>query len=109
MPSKTASKGPEYRIIGTRPLRTDGVDKVTGRALYGADIRLPEALYGCLLRSPHAHARIRAIDTGTARALLGVKAVVTAADLPKAGADNQSQRYQLDHLLTSGASSLTAS
>lgn len=71
-----------YRVIGTRPIRHDGVDKVTGRALYGADIRLPGMLYGAVLRSPHAHARIRSIDTSRAEALPGVKAVVTAADLP---------------------------
>lgn len=71
-----------YKVIGTRPVRHDGADKVTGRALYGADIRLPDMLYGKVLRSPHAHARIRSIDTSEAEALPGVKAVVTAADLP---------------------------
>ncbi len=71
-----------YRVIGTRPLRPDGADKVTGRALYGADLRLPGMLYGAVLRSPHAHARILSIDTSAAEALPGVKAVVTAADLP---------------------------
>lgn len=71
-----------YRVIGTTPIRFDGVDKVTGRALYGADIRLPGMLYGAVLRSPHAHARIRSIDTRQAEALPEVKAVVTAADLP---------------------------
>ena len=69
-------------MIGTRPIRHDGTDKVTGRALYGADIRLPGMLYGAVLRSPHAHARILAIDTSRAAALPGVKAVITAADLP---------------------------
>ncbi len=73
---------PAYRVIGTRPIRHDGVDKVTGRALYGDDIRLPGMLYGAVLRSPHAHARIRSIDTSQAEALPGVKTVVTAADLP---------------------------
>ncbi len=71
-----------YRVIGTSPIRYDGADKVTGRALYGADIRLPGMLYGAVLRSPHAHARIRSMDTSQAEALPGVKAVVTAADLP---------------------------
>jgi xanthine dehydrogenase molybdenum-binding subunit len=71
-----------YQVIGTRPLRHDGVEKVTGRALYGADLRLPGMLYGTVLRSPHAHARIRAIDTRRAEALTGVKAVITARDLP---------------------------
>jgi xanthine dehydrogenase molybdenum-binding subunit len=71
-----------YRVVGTRPIRHDGVDKVTGRALYGADIRLPGMLYGKVLRSPHAHARILRIDTSKAEALPGVRAVVTAKDLP---------------------------
>ncbi|RPJ36638.1 MAG: xanthine dehydrogenase family protein molybdopterin-binding subunit, partial [Chloroflexi bacterium] len=71
-----------YQVIGTRPIRQDGTDKVTGRALYGADIRLPGMLYGAVLRSPHAHARIRSIDTGLAEKFPGVRAVVTAADLP---------------------------
>ena len=71
-----------YQVIGTRPLRHDGVDKVTGRALYGADLRLSGMLYGAVLRSPHAHARILKIDASRAKALPGVKAVVTAADLP---------------------------
>nr|MBP7694663.1 hypothetical protein [Anaerolineales bacterium] len=52
-----------FRVIGTTPLRHDGVDKVTGRAQYGADLRLPGMLHGAVLRSPHAHARIRSIDT----------------------------------------------
>jgi len=58
------------------------VDKVTGRAVYGADVQLPGMLYGKVLRSPHAHARIKSIRTDKALALEGVKAVVTAADLP---------------------------
>ena len=72
----------KYKIIGTRPVRHDGVDKVTGRALYGADIQLAGMLHGKVLRSPHAHARIRSIHTKKAEALEGVKAVVTAGDLP---------------------------
>ena len=73
----------EFRVLGTRPIRHDGTDKVTGRAKYGADIRLAGMLHGKVLRSPHAHARIRSIDTARAAALPGVKAVVTAADLPE--------------------------
>lgn len=73
-----------YRVIGTRQDRFDATDKVTGRAQYGADIHLPNMLYGKVLRSPHAHAIIRAIDTSAAEALTGVRAVVTAADLPEA-------------------------
>ncbi|MHB8621071.1 MAG: xanthine dehydrogenase family protein molybdopterin-binding subunit, partial [Chloroflexota bacterium] len=71
-----------YRVIGSRPIRHDGVDKVTGRAVYGADVRPAGLLRGKVLRSPYAHARIVRIDTSKAAALPGVKAVVTAADLP---------------------------
>jgi len=72
----------QYRVIGKTPLRHDGTDKVTGRAQYGADIRLPGMLYGVVLRSPHAHARILSIDTSKAEAYPGVRAVVTANDMP---------------------------
>ena len=71
-----------FKWVGTRPIRPDGVPKVTGRALYGADLKLPGMLYGKVLRSPHAHARILSIDTSAAAALPGVKAIVTSADLP---------------------------
>jgi CO/xanthine dehydrogenase Mo-binding subunit len=71
-----------YKVIGSRPLRPDGVDKVTGRAIFGADVKLPGMLYGKVLRSPHAHARISSIDASAALALRGVRAVVTAQDLP---------------------------
>ncbi len=70
----------EYNVVGTRPIRHDGLDKVTGRAQYGADINLPGLLYGKILRSPHAHARIKSIDTSKAEALPGIKAVVTHKD-----------------------------
>jgi len=69
-------------VLGTRPIRHDGVDKVTGAARHGADIQFPGMLHGMILRSPHAHARIRAIDTRKAAALPGVRAVATAADFP---------------------------
>ena len=74
----------DYRVVGTRPIRHDGVDKVTGRAIYGADFKLPGLLHGRVLRSPHAHARIKGIDTSKAAALAGVRAVVTGKDLPEA-------------------------
>ncbi len=70
----------DFKVIGTRPDRPDGIDKVTGRARFGADMVLPGMLTGRVLRSPHAHARIRSIDTSKAEALSGVKAVVTRAD-----------------------------
>ena len=71
-----------FKWVGTRPVRPDGVPKVTGAARFGADYYLPGALFGKILRSPHAHARIRSIDTSRAEALAGVKAVITGADLP---------------------------
>ena len=71
-----------FKSVGTRPIRPDGVDKVTGRARYGADFNMAGQLVGRILRSPHAHAVIRRIDTSKAAALSGVKAVITAADLP---------------------------
>jgi CO/xanthine dehydrogenase Mo-binding subunit len=69
-------------VLGTRPIRHDGWDKVTGAARYGADIQLPGMLYGMILRSPHAHARLRSLNTSKAAALPGVWAVATAADFP---------------------------
>ena len=72
----------KYRVIGTRPVRPDGVDKVTGRAVYGADVQLPRMAHGKILRSPHAHARIVRINTSRAESLPGVFAVVTSSDLP---------------------------
>jgi CO/xanthine dehydrogenase Mo-binding subunit len=77
----------EYKVVGTRPIRHDGYDKVTGRARYAADIHLPGMLYGKILRSPHPHARIKRIDASRALALPGVKAVVTAADLAEVSAE----------------------
>jgi CO/xanthine dehydrogenase Mo-binding subunit len=71
-----------FSSVGTRPIRPDGVDKVTGRARYGADFNMAGQLVGRVLRSPHAHATIRRIDTSKAEKLPGVKAVITAADLP---------------------------
>jgi CO/xanthine dehydrogenase Mo-binding subunit len=71
-----------YKWVGTRPIRPDGVPKVTGKAMYAADYTMPGAIVGRILRSPHAHARIRSIDTSRAERLPGVKAVVTAKDFP---------------------------
>ena len=72
----------DFNVVGTRPVRPDGVDKVTGRAQYGADVKLTGLLQGAVLRSSHAHARIKSIDTSAAEALPGVKAVITGKDLP---------------------------
>ncbi len=89
MPPVTTPTDPprSYKVIGTRPVRHDGVDKVTGRAKYGADTRLSGMLAGWVLRSPHAHALIQSIDTSAAEAFPGVRAVVTNADLPPIGSN----------------------
>src|SRR3954462_3431238 len=73
----------KYKIVGTSPVKHDGIDKVTGRAKFGADMFLPGMLVGKILRSPHAHARIKSIDTSAAEKLPGVKAVVTRDDFPE--------------------------
>ncbi|HJN87764.1 MAG: xanthine dehydrogenase family protein molybdopterin-binding subunit [Dehalococcoidia bacterium] len=73
----------EFRVVGSSPIRPDGADKVTGRARFGIDASLPGMLQAKILRSPHAHARIKSIDTSRAKALPGVHAVITAADFPE--------------------------
>lgn len=73
----------DFKWVGTRQIRPDGMDKVTGRARFGADYNLPGQLVGRVLRSPHPHARIKSIDTSAAEALDGVKAIVTGADFPE--------------------------
>src|SRR5271163_3000692 len=73
----------ELKIVGTRPIRPDGVDKVVGRANFGADMKMPGMLHGRIKRSPHPHARILKINAAKALALPGVKEVVTAADFPE--------------------------
>lgn len=72
----------KFALVGTRPNRQDGFDKVTGRAKFGADATAPGQLVGRILRSPHAHAKIKSIDTSKAEKLAGVKAIVTRADFP---------------------------
>ncbi len=102
------SEKKEYKVIGTRPIRHDGVDKVTGRAIYGADFQITGLLHGRVLRSPHAHARIVSIDTSRAEAHPGVKGVVTAQDLPTAedkmadlGEGAVNLKYLCDNILAS--------
>ena len=73
----------DLKVVGTNPVKHDGLDKVLGRAKFGADAYLPGMLYGKILRSPHAHAIIKSIDTSKAEALPGVKAVITSADFPE--------------------------
>src|ERR1700736_6374478 len=75
-----AYDGESLKVVGTRPIRPDGVDKVIGRANFGADMVMPGMLWGKVKRSPHTHARIMSINTEKALALPGVKAVVTSAD-----------------------------
>ncbi|MBI2502855.1 MAG: xanthine dehydrogenase family protein molybdopterin-binding subunit [Candidatus Latescibacteria bacterium] len=104
----STTEGANYKVIGTRPIRHDGTDKVLGRAVYGGDVRLPGMLYGQVLRSPHAHARIRSIDVSKAVALPGVRAVTTAGDFPSTadkrmdlGEGVVSLKYLRDNILAS--------
>ena len=73
-------KNNKYNVIGTRPIRHDGLEKVTGKAVYSADVQLPNMSYGAILRSPYAHARIVSIDTSEAEKLSGVFGVITGKD-----------------------------
>ena len=94
MTSNIVLSNKEYNVVGTRPVRHDGYDKVTGKAQYGADVSLPGLMWGQVVRSPHAHARIVSIDTSKAEAHPEVVAVVTAADFPDysdAGVETTSQ------------------
>ncbi len=84
---KPVAPGHSFTVVGTRPLRPDGLDKVTGRAKFGADMTAPGMLIGRVLRSPHPHARIRKIDAKKALALPGVKAVVTRDDFKESSED----------------------
>lgn len=91
----------DYNVVGTRPIRHDGADKVTGRALYGADFDTSGLLQGKVLRSPHAHARIKSIDTSKAEALQGVLAVITGKDMPHDADEGDSKRFARDNMLAS--------
>src|SRR5438128_6417550 len=73
------------KVVGTRPIRPDGVDKVTGRANFGADMVMPGMLWGKVKRSPHAHARIMSINIDKALKLPGAKAIVTSTTFPRLG------------------------
>jgi CO/xanthine dehydrogenase Mo-binding subunit len=73
---------PDYSVVGKRVSRVDALAKVTGKAIYAADINLPNMLYGKVLWSPYPHARIRRLDLTKALALEGVMAIITAADVP---------------------------
>jgi CO/xanthine dehydrogenase Mo-binding subunit len=89
----------QFKVIGTRVRRPDGVDKVTGRARYGADATMPGQLVALVLRSPHPHAIIKKIDISKAEKLLGVKAVITAADLPDLTNGDRGMRDILDNCI----------
>ena len=82
-PRSSVDDKPQFKVVGTRPIRHDGLEKVTGQARYGADVSLPGMLHGKVLRSPHAHARIKSIDASRALALPGVEAVITSAEFPQ--------------------------
>ena len=81
MTSNLVLSNVEYDVVGKRPIRHDGVDKVTGKATYGGDVKVPGQVRGKILRSPYAHAKIKSIDTSAAEAHPGVLAVVTSKDL----------------------------
>jgi len=83
----------KFKQVGTRPIRHDGLEKVTGRANFGADYSLPGMLHGAVLRSPHAHAKILSIDTGPAFEVEGVKAVITARDFPTPTREGERAQY----------------
>ena len=83
--SQQSQQAQQYDVVGTRPIRHDGLEKVIGAAKFGADTQLSGMLHGKVLRSPHAHARIKSIDTSKAEALPGVTAVVTSKDFPIIG------------------------
>ena len=77
------SDSKNYKVIGTNPIRHDGYDKVTGRAIYGADVKLPGLIWASIVRSPNAHAVIKNVDTSEAEKIDGVFAVMTGKDLPQ--------------------------
>ena len=85
----TPKAAKEFKIVGTRPLRPDGIDKVTGKAMYGADLYAPNMLYGSLLRINEPHAFIESIDISNAEELPGVKSIVTFKDFLKINPDNK--------------------
>jgi xanthine dehydrogenase molybdenum-binding subunit len=104
--STQQARDTDFKVIGTRPIRHDGADKVTGRAKYANDTNMSGMIYGKILRSPHAHARIKSIDYSAAEALPGVLAVVTAKDLAavedrieEMGEDSVNLRYLSNNIL----------
>ena len=102
MAQDTSYTDQEFKLVGTRPPRPDGVDKVTGRARYGADAFAPGQLVGLVLRSPHAHAQINKIDTSKAERLKGVKAVITCDDMPDLTNGNRGMLDVLENCMARG-------
>lgn len=92
----------DYKVVGSRVKRPDGIDKVTGRARYGADASAPGGLVGRILRSPHPHAQIVKINTAKAENLAGVKAVITNADLPDLTNGDQGMAHILENCMARG-------
>ena len=86
------------KVVGTRPVRPDGVDKVMGRAQFGGDAVMPGMIFGSTVRSPHAHARIIKIDTSAAEAMKGVRAVVTGSRSPQHHLRGSLRRRRPDEL-----------
>ena len=101
MASNVVLSTQEYKVVGTRPIRHDGTDKVTGRAKYGGDFHMAGLLHGKVLRSPHAHARIKSLDVSQALAYPGVRAVITGQDMPVARMENpdRGQRFKSNNIL----------
>jgi CO/xanthine dehydrogenase Mo-binding subunit len=100
--AETSFTNQEFKIVGTRPRRPDGLDKVTGRARYGADTFAPGQLVGRVLRSPHAHAKIKKIDTSRAEKMKGVKAVITCEDMPDLTNGNRGNYDILENCMARG-------
>jgi len=101
MTSNIVLSNREFSVVGKRPVRHDGYDKVTGKARYGADINFPGLLHGKMLRSPHAHARIISVDTSKAEAHPDVRAVVTYQDLPSEGDESIASTDGRNNILAS--------
>ena len=93
----------KYEVVGERFNRPDGIDKVTGKARYGADASAPGQLVGRVLRSPHAHAQILKINTAKAEKLPGVKSVVTFEDMPDLTGGDQGLADILENCMAEAA------
>ena len=97
MPYETSYTNQGFNVVGSRVKRPDGIDKVTGRAKYGADMNAAGQLTAKVLRSPHAHALIKKIDTSKAAKLPGVKAIVTGDDFPDHTGGNRGMMDMLEN------------